>query len=635
MRFPRKNSYPPRTSRRAHPTPPSRRTTSALGCLLVWAFAPSLAVGAEQPIFYLIDLREPASHLIRVTMTVPEARPGTEIQFPTWNALYQIRDFVHNVQELGAKCDGEPYELGRVDLHTWRSRAETCASLEVRYAVYADEEGVFSSVLNDQHSFMNFALLLFYLPRERQREIHVRFLLPTGWKLTTLLEEGETPGEFRASGYDVLADSPAEAGPEPHGAGVGELQEYDYTQGGATYRVVVHADSGAYSPQRLLRSLQKITAVATDLMRDVPFKRYTFILHFPREGGGGGMEHRDGTAISFPAAGLRSHWERFEATVAHEFFHAWIVKRIRPQNLEPVDYLRGNDTRDLWWAEGVTDTYTDLALVRAGLITRHAFYNHLAGQIKELQARPARHFQSAEESGREAWLEKYPDYLRPERSISYYNKGALLGFLLDLGIRHASRNLHGLDDLMRRLNEDFARRGRFFTQADVRALVRELAPADQGLDDFFRDYLSGTRELDYETYLGYAGLRLVSGTADRPALGFLPVQNFDGPLRVVSVDPGGNAQKAGLERGDILLKMNGRALTEVPLDQVSRMKPGDRIQLQVLRGNRVFDVAFVLGRKRETTYRVEEMTEATPEQLKVREGWLEGKGAARPATGEP
>ncbi len=548
-----------------------------------------------------------------------------EIQFPAWNALYQIRDFVRNVHELRTDCDGQPRELNRVDLYTWRTGSESCSSLKVRYAVYAREEGVFSSVLNSQHSFINPAQLLFYLPQERGRSARVKFLLPKSWKLATLFEEGESAGEYKAPNYDALADSPAEAG---------EFREYSYAQGGATYRVVVHADPRDYSSDRLLASLEKITATETALMRDVPFARYTFILHFPRAGGGGGMEHRYGTAISVPVLDLRRHWERLEGAVAHEFFHLWNVKRLRPRGLEPVDYVRGNDTRDLWFAEGVTNTYEELVLLRAGLITRQTFYQRLAEEVQRLEERPARHFQSLEQSGLEAWLEKYPDYLRPERSISYYNKGSLLGFLLDLALRHASRNQSSLDDLMRRLNEDFAHHDRYFTQADLSALVAEVAPTYAGGDAFFRDYLLGTRELDYDSYLGYAGLRLVAGTAERPSLGFQAAQSFEGLVQVESVDAGSNARKAGLEQGDILIKMNGEPLMGLPEDQLSGSKPGDKVNFQVRRGNRIFGIKFALGRKQEVTHHVEELANATPEQLQVRQGWLEGKTQPAGGAGE-
>jgi predicted metalloprotease with PDZ domain len=267
-----------------------------------------------------------------------------------------------------------------------------------------------------------------------------------------------------------------------------------------------------------------------------------------------------------------------------------------------------------------------LVLVRSGLISRQRFYERLAGEIGRLQERPARLFQSAELAGLDAWLERYPGYLRPTRSISYYNKGALLGFLLDLKIRHDSHNLHSLDDLMRRLNEDFARRGRFFTDADLRQLVAELAPQDHGLDSFFRDYVSGASELDYDTYLGYAGLQLRTEAAKGASLGFRTIQTADGPHRVEvdSIEPGSSAAQAGLAKGDVLCRWDGQELTSLP-EQLPGLRPGQKIRLDVRRRGKILNLKFELGALRETTYRVSEIPGATDDQLRVRDGWLEGK----------
>ena len=598
-----------------------------LACCCLLPLLAEFSFAASEPIQYLLDLREPASHLAKVVMTVAGASASTELQFPAWNNLYQIRDFVRNIQELAADCDGAQEQLTRVDLNTWRSEAKPCEKLALRYAVYVAGSPPFSSALDSQHAFLNFATLLFYLPKERGRAAHVKLLIPAGWKVATLLEE-DGDG-FLAPNYDVLVDSPAEAG---------QFQDYSFSQDGATYRVVVHADVKDYSPDRLLASLRKITATETALMRDVPFSRYTFILHFPREEGGGGfvphfpreeggggMEHRNGTAITVRAGQLREHWETLEGVAAHEFFHLWNVKRIRPQSLEPIDYVHGNDTRDLWFCEGLTSAYGELALLRAGLISRKTFYARLGSAIATLQSRPARFFQSAEESGLEAWLEKYNDYLRPERSISYYNKGELLGFLLDLALRHATGNAAGLDDVMRRLNEDFARPGRYYTDADLRRLIAQVAPRFSGLEAFFADYVRGTRELDYDTYLGYAGLERESETRGSARLGFDASVNPGGEVQVESTEPGRAAQQAGLAQGDIPLKMNGQALRDSPANLLSLLKPGQEIRLEVQRGGRVFEIKYRLEANEEATCRVKEIAHPSPEQVQVREGWLKGE----------
>jgi predicted metalloprotease with PDZ domain len=225
----------------------------------------------------------------------------------------------------------------------------------------------------------------------------------------------------------------------------------------------------------------------------------------------------------------------------------------------------------------------------------------------------------------EAWFEKYGDYFRPERSISYYNKGELLGFLLDLALRHATGNAAGLDDVMRRLNEDFARRGRYYTESDLRRVIAGIAPGFSGLEAFFGDYVRGTQELDYVTYLSYAGLELEVRGPGSARLGFEASVDSAGQVRVDYVEPRSPAAQAGLAQGDILQAMNGQALRASPATLLPQLKPGQEMKLEVLRGGSALKLEYRLETNAETTYRVKEIAHPSPEQLQVREGWLEGE----------
>jgi predicted metalloprotease with PDZ domain len=598
--------------------------------LALLGFAP-WGVAATEPIRYLVDLSAPETHLVHVTLDIPGAGRDTEIQFPAWNCLYQIRDFVKNVEDLEGECDGQPAELERADLNTWRGPSRGCNDLAFHYSVYANTDGPFDSMLDGDHSFLNLAMVLFYLPHERQRAVQVKFQLPAGWKLATLLE-GEGM-DFRAADYDALVDSPVEAG---------HFEEFsypqDFTPAGAsaadakhaTIRVIIDADHADYSSDRILSSLQRITAEETSLMQDLPFRRYTFIMHFPRgPGSTGGMEHRNGAAIAVPASVMHENAGYLDSVAAHEYFHAWNVKRIRPQSLEPVDYINGNDTRDLWLCEGVTSTYAQLALLRAGLIDRDTFYARVSIAISTLQNRSARRFQSVESSGRESWLEKYPDYNRSERSISYYTKGELLGYLLDLGIRHASQNQAGLDDVMRRLNQDFGRGDRFYTREDFTAVMAQLTP-NFDANEFIRDYVRGTRELDYSTYMEYAGLHITTQRGESAVPGFSASRNDSGVLEVDSVDAGSAAQRAGLQPGDVLMVADGNPLPEGSHPTLPVWRPGQTVELQVARGGETRVLRFRVGSNQQTSRHIEEDPRASPGQMQVREGWLKGTTNSSP-----
>lgn len=578
----------------------------ARGVTAAWA-----APASRLPIRYTVDLSAPASHLVGVAMTVARAPAGAEIQFPAWNALYQFRDFVRDVQHLQAVCGGTSLALRPMDVNTWQIGDAPCNPLVVRYQVFANQPGVFSSQLAPDHAFLNPAQILFYVPSMRQARCSIRFVLPPGWKLATPL-----PGQgldFAARDYDGLADSPVEAG---------IFQTQSFRQNGSDYRIVVRNDGMSYPAQKLEASIRRITATETALMGGQPCQRYTFIFHF-LSAGGGGMEHACGTAIAFPAPLLESGWQGLENTIAHEFFHLWNVKRIRPQGLVPIDYVRGNDTRGLWFSEGVTSTYAELALLRAGLIDRRAFYAHLAALITGLQARKARHDQSVALAGMDAWLEKYPDYNRADRSISYYNKGELLGDLLDLEILHASGGSKSMDDLMRRL---YAESATPFTETKLEDEIAALGPGPTWTSSFFHEDVDGTSELDYSRYLAYAGLDLQTQTFRSPDWGFAATQDFDGVLRVATVDPASDAAKAGIEPGDALEEVNGQRLYALPRN-LEGVKPGQRIKLQILRGSRTMSLKFNLGSASQTSYGIVEMREATPEQAALRNAWLSGKPA--------
>src|SRR5437660_949441 len=217
-------------------------------------------------------------------------------------------------------------------------------------------------------------------------------------------------------------------------------------------------------------------------MNDRPFDTYTFIYRFPRGPAGGGMEHAYSAAIDLNADTIKQSLDPLTGVTAHEFFHLWNVKRIRPQTLEPVEYTKENYTRALWFSEGVTSTAEGIIQLRAGLLDEKGYLSRLGEEITELERRPAHLTQSAEESSLDAWLEGDPYYRRPDRSISYYNKGELLGVLLDLTVRDVTQGRASLREVLQWMNQNYAKKGRFFDDsAGVRQAAEAVSHADLGL----------------------------------------------------------------------------------------------------------------------------------------------------------
>jgi predicted metalloprotease with PDZ domain len=580
---------------------------------------------AAATIGYHISLRNPEQHLFHVSMEIPAQPADREIivALPAWNALYQVRDFSYRVRDVRARnsatAAAAQLPVRMLDKQTWKislpgagadSPAQT-ATLE--YSIEWDDPGPFNSQLNTHHAFVNFAEVLMYLPTRRPEDTQVQFDdVPEGWRVAAELPAGSKPNSFVATSYDKLVDAPAE---------LGKFVEFGFDEAGAHFRVVV--DGKEWRRESLESILRDITKYEVHLMGGAPFSQYTFFFHFGPypEVGGGGMEHSNCTAIS------SSSGDAAASVAAHEFFHAWNVKRIRPQSLEPVDYTKEMYTRALWFAEGVTSTYGSYTLERSGLWTKDQFYADLAGQIGELDSRPAHRWQSVEESSLDAWLEGYDEYRRPERSISYYNKGQILGVLLDLQIRNATDNHKSLDDVMRGMYAVYAQHGQFY--ADSEGVLHEAAVvAEEKFDHFFRSYVAGTEEIPYDNFFDAAGLELKVERRAAPELGFWTTttgHGADAQVLVSQVIPGSAAEAAGLKAGDALFALNGQPLPRYLPSWLRQHAPGEPVTLHVQRDSKDLDLKFALGSIDLNKFSLIEMPAATEKQKRIRDGWLKGK----------
>ncbi len=465
--------------------------------LLVIAVRPATAT-----IRYSVSFEHPERHLFHVTMTIPARGGETPVAMPAWNALYQVRDFAVRIRDVRAVCispTAVPAQVWQLDKDTWRvglpasCNADGRNNVEIRYAIQWDDAGPFNSQLNEHHAFINLAEILMYLPDRRAEDTQVTFEnVPAGWNIASELAAGPQPSSFVAPSYDALVDAPVEAG---------KFEEFKFESGGAHFRVIV--DAASWNRGHLENALRRITAYELQLMGGAPFQEFAFFFHIGPEAavGAGGMEHANSTVIADASI------EGAASVAAHEFFHVWNVKRIRPQDLEPVDYTKEQYTRALWFAEGVTDTYSAFTLERTGLWSKEQFYDDLSSQIERVESHPAHEWQSAEESSLDAWFEKYDAYNTPDRSISYYDKGQIIGDMLDLAIRDATDNHKSLDDVFRFMNETFAKQGKFYDETkDIRAAVEEVA--GKSFQEFFLRYVSGAEEIPYNDFLGFAGLRL-------------------------------------------------------------------------------------------------------------------------------
>ena len=492
----------------------------------------------------------------------------------------------------------------------WRLSVSRGERVQVRYRVRADRPGPFGAFADSEHVCLNLAQVLAYPVDARRHRFTLRLHnVPPRWKAGLALPTSD--GTYYAPSYDRLVDTPLH---------LSDSEETEFEHAGRRIRILAHPRGGDYNLRVLKQTIRKIVATATELMEDVPFPSYTFVYHFsdaPR----GGIEYRNGTSIYGPS---RCGQCDMSSLTAHEFFHLWNIKRIRPQSLEPVDFTQPNYSPSLWFSEGVTSAYSEYIRLRSGLRSEADFLARLGRLITNHERRPASRTQSAEESSIEAWLEQHPAYGRPDRSTSYYLKGEIVAHLLDLSIRHWTENRRSFDDVMRQLNRDYAQKGRYFNDTEaLESIASQVVARD--LSPVFDELVRSAAKIPWNRYFGYAGYQLSETKESRLDLR-MSLSNQPGLGIVVSdVQPTGPAATAGFRLGDRLVTINARRVTGGP-DEVTRqitVHQQDGVQIGVERVGVPVVLSIKPRKILQSVYRLAELESPTRLQLAVRQGWLE------------
>ena len=612
-----------------------RRLVCAAAFLLVLPF---LAAAQTTPvdISFTVAMPRPHTHLFDIDIAIKRAADGPQeerLVMPVWTpGSYMVREFARHVQDFAvADAAGQPLKWEKTNKDTWRVVTNGAREWHATYRVYANELSVRTSELNSEHGFWNNATLLMYLEGFLKNPSTVRVLAPDVWKVATGLPV--VPGQkntFRAENFDILYDSPFEAS---------NFKTLVFNVKGVPHRIVIDG-AGNYDPERMRLDVQKIVEAEVAIIGEIPYHDYTFILHL-RSNAGGGLEHLNSTALGYPRFGFRIRsgdratsagpnasetperdYRGFLSLVAHEFFHLWNVKRIRPDALGPFDYTQENYTKVLWVAEGITDYYADLALRRAGLITESEFLSATARAIQQLQNTPGRKEQTVEESSFDSWIKYYrQDENSINSQVSYYDKGALLGLLLDLEIRKRSNGAKSLDDVMRYLYAEFFKKNRNYGPSDFQKACELMAGSS--LEEFFNKYVHGTEELDYNGALGAAGLRLDTPAGTGGVYFGADVAEDNDRLIVRRVYAGSPAYEQGLNAGDQIVAMdNMRVTREFFNARMAEKKPGDPVSLTIFRFDDLSTLFIKLGERREGRFSIVPLPNATEAQKRIYRSWL-------------
>jgi predicted metalloprotease with PDZ domain len=472
--------------------------------------------------------------------------------------------------------------------------------------------------------------LFMYVVGHKSDPVGLRVKPPPNWRVVNGRTERPNQVEWRYPNYEIMIDNPTEIGPD--------WTADDFTVNGKLYRVVVHSrgeEGGRRSS--LVRDVQKIVQAELAMWGEPDFEKYTFLFHFAADDrSGDGMEHLTSTHIIQPGVlAERGSYDGAVRTAAHEFFHVWNVKRLRPVELGPWDWTRPVVTRSLWIAEGFTQYYGVMMYHRAGFQSAPGLLSSLADTIGTIENSPASKLMSAESSSLAAPF--IDGALHRQRtnlvntSLSYYLKGELIALNLDLLIRGKTKGRRSLDDVMRQAyekfyvkssNANYYLKGRGYTIEEFADVVSAVAGTD--MTDFFTRHIRGTETLPYQDAFDAVGLRLVKSPANQPyTAGIVLDQEDREQPRLGAIRTGSPADRGGLQQGDVVLEIGDTGVTRANWRAVlNRFRKGDRIPITVRRLRQTLNITIQLDEPELYTYRIEENPNASAEARMLRAGWL-------------
>lgn len=568
-------------------------------------------------ISYTISMPKPWTHLLEVEMRLDWAQmpAQAELKMPVWTpGSYLVREYARHVQEFDVKdANGGDLAWRKINKNTWQVDTKSAKTIVARYKVYSNELTVRTNELNDEHAFFNNAALLLF-PKDQLKAASTVKVVPYGnWKVATGLPKvGGQTNTFRAENFDVLYDSPFE---------VSDFKELAFNVQGKPHRYVVTGE-GNYNLQKMADDTAKIIEEAYKIFGELPYDDYTFIVNLR---GGGGLEHLNSTALQWQRFGFqpKARYTGFLNLVAHEYFHLWNVKRIRPDALGPFDYENENYTKLLWVAEGATAYYEGVLLRRAGLISDEEFRIGKAAMFQQLQERPGRFETSVEDASFDAWIKYYrPDENAVNNQISYYDKGEIVNMMLDVTIRTASNGTKSLDDVMRYLYNEHYKKGRNYTPEDYQKISEMMA--GKSLEDFFAKYVRGTEEIDYNGILQPIGMRFnASSSNDNRAYIGATMAEEDGRLTIRSIPSDTPAFEQGLNTGDQIVAVDGYRASQTFMNSyIGEKKPGDKVKMTVFRFDKLRDIDFTLGKNIRKSYEIATVESPSDAQKKLYQDYL-------------
>lgn len=528
---------------------------------------------------YKLAMSEPHTHYFEVEMKVVDViQPYVDVKMPVWApGSYLVREFSRNVEGLSAEIGGKEVKTEKINKNTWRIHSNKAKEFTVKYKVYAFEMSVRTSFLDDSHGYINGTSVFLFVNNMLDLSGNLQIVPYKDWKvISTGLAKGDGFGKYKYPNYDVLVDSPIE---------IGNHFEFSFKASGVNHIVAMYGE-GNFDVEKLKVDMARIVDATTNIFGFNPNKEYVFIIH-NLEQGSGGLEHANSTTLQVGRWTYQGNsYLGFLSLVAHEYFHLWNVKRIRPKELGPFDYENEAYTSLLWVMEGFTSYYDELILLRAGFYTPEQYLNVLSGTITSVENQPGNKVLPLSQASMDAWIKLYrPNENSYNTTISYYSKGACVAAMLDAHIISATDGSKGLDDvLVYMYKEYYEKQNRGFTEDEIQKAIEKVS--GKKMDDFFAKYINGTEAIPYEDFMKPLALTVkrYAAAPDKAHLG-IRMGGSAGKTTISTVIRNTSAFNSGLNVNDEIVAINGYRMNDQTAvnNSLKSMKVGDEADFTIVR----------------------------------------------------
>ncbi len=557
---------------------------------------------------YEVSMSKPHTHYFEVNITIDDYKKEyIDIQMPVWTpGSYLIREFSKNVEELHVFFNQKEIKTTQLNKNTWRILSNNASNITISYLVYANELSVRTSFIDASHGYFNGANMFMFVKELMNQPTTLKITPYKDWKKisTSLKKISTTEFIYEAPNYDILVDSPVE---------IGNHETFSFNASGTTHHVAMYGE-GNYNIEKLQLDMPKVIEAATEVFGENPNVAYTFIIHNLTKGSGG-LEHLGSTTLQVNRWTYEGEdYKGFLNLVAHEYFHLWNVKRIRPSSLGPFDYNNENYTDLLWVMEGFTSYYDELLLYRAGIYTEDEMIRRFTGSISSVENQPGNKIMSAADASFNAWIKGYrPSENSYNTSISYYTKGSVIANVLDIMIAESTKGEKSLDDVMKFLYQEYYKKqGRGFNITEMRKAIEHISGLD--LTSFFDKYVFGTETFDYNTIFNYANYEMVMLENKKISIGISQSNNI-----IKSVTRNTSGYNGGLNVDDEIIGINGFRFDGNFYNFISDKKVGDKISILISRDNILQTIEFPLIESTSLSYK---LTKKDDSENVVYKKWL-------------